>query len=332
MKMKKCIGCAANFSEGRNLFVIQIIIDSITKVRGIKLLNIDSGKSVNRTVITFAGNPEDVLQAAFNSAQAAKNNIDMRKHKGVHPCIGAMDVCPLIPLKNISIEETTEYARKLAQRIGEELVYPVYCYGESAYVPERRDLVYIRKGGYKKLAYRIQVEQFFPDFGPNSFCSKTGATAIGARNFLIAYNVNLNTLSPKIASSIASVIRKKIPFIKTMGWYIKEYNKAQVSINLTNIHAVPLHMVFEACREEAEKRNIKVTGSELIGMAPLKIFVDAGNYFYKKYTTTAKSTEEKNYVQLAIQYLGLNELYAFNPDKRIIELYFSQRIKRRSNF
>lgn len=344
--MKRIIECVPNFSEGRNMEIIKQITDVIESVEGVKLIDVDPGKATNRTVVTFVGEPEPVCEAAFLAAKKAKELIDMTKHKGEHPRFGALDVCPLVPVANITMEETVEYARKLAKRIGEELQYPVYCYEFAAFSPERKNLANVRAGEYEGLAEKLKKPEWKPDFGPAEFVPKTGATAVGARNFLIAYNVNLNTTSTRRANAIAFDVREKgrpvregnpytgkikkdengneiwqpgtLKAVKGIGWYIEEYGIAQVSLNLTDITVTPLHVAFEEVCKKAEARGVRVTGSEIVGVVPLQAMLDAGKYFLKKQRRSLGIPDEE-IVRIAIKSLGLNELYPFDPKKKIIE-------------
>ncbi|MDR1593378.1 MAG: glutamate formimidoyltransferase [Prevotellaceae bacterium] len=325
--------CVPNFSEGRDSSKIQLICKSIETIAGVELLHIDSGADANRTVISFAGTPETVCEAAFEAIKTASEIIDMQVHHGKHPRIGSTDVCPLIPLCNISMEETVEYARKLAERVGNELDIPVYCYENAAFVSERRNLAFCRKGEYESLKHKLSEQK--PDFGPAIFSpkiAKTGATVIGARDFLIAVNFNLNTKSKDIASLIASGIREKgkrsddakLKGIKAIGWYIADFDIAQVSVNITDIHATPLYRVFEEVVKRAKQLGVDVTGTEIIGLVPEKILLDAGQYFLSQ-------TENENpanisgelLLKIAIEKLGLNDLFPFIPDKKIIHFNLS---------
>jgi glutamate formiminotransferase / formiminotetrahydrofolate cyclodeaminase len=342
----RIIECVPNFSEGRNMEIIKQITDVIETIDGVKLIDVDPGKATNRTVVTFVGTPEEVCEAAFLAAKKAIEVIDMTKQSGAHPRFGAMDVCPLVPVSNISMEETTEYARKLAKRIGEELQYPIYCYENAAYSPERKNLAYVRSGEYEGLRDKLQKPEWKPDFGPAKFVPKTGATAVSARNFLIAYNVNLNTTSTRRANAIAFDIREKgrpvregNPFtgkvkidekgkeiwekgtlkeVKAIGWYIEEYGVAQISINLTNITVTPMHIAFEEACKKATERGLRVTGSELVGVAPLQAFIDAGKYFLKKQNRSC-GISDKEIIKIAVKSLGLDDLCPFDPNKKIIE-------------
>ncbi|MCX7863324.1 MAG: glutamate formimidoyltransferase [Bacteroidales bacterium] len=346
MSQKKIIECVPNFSEGRNMDIIKQITDVIESVEGVKLIDVDPGKATNRTVVTFVGEPEPVCEAAFLAAKKAKELIDMTKHKGEHPRFGAMDVCPLVPVANITMDETVEYARKLAKRIGEELQYPIYCYEFASFTPERKNLAYVRSGEYEALPEKLKKPEWKPDFGPAEFVPKTGATAVGARNFLIAYNVNLNTTSTRRANAIAFDVREKgrpvregnpytgkikkdehgneiwqpgtLKAVKGIGWFIEEYGIAQVSLNLTDITVTPLHVAFEEVCKKAEERGVRVTGSEIVGVVPLQAMLDAGKYFLKKQKRSVGIPDEE-IVRIAIKSLGLNELYPFDPKKKIIE-------------
>jgi len=351
MNQKQIIECVPNFSEGRDLKIINQIVEVIESVEGVKLIDVDSGKSTNRTVVTFVGEPEPVCEAAFLVAKKAMELIDMTKHKGEHPRFGALDVCPLVPVANITMEETVEYARKLAQKIGEELQYPVYCYEYAAFIPERKNLSYVRSGEYEALPEKLKKTEWKPDFGPAVFVPKTGATAVGARNFLIAYNINLNTTSTRRANAIAFDVREKgrpvregnpitgpikkdengkeiwqpgtLKAVKGIGWYIEEYGIAQVSLNLTDINVTPLHIAFEEVCKKAEERGVRVTGSEIVGVVPLKAMLDAGKYFLKKQKRSLGIPDEE-IVRIAIKSLGLNELYPFDPKKKIIEYILAE--------
>lgn len=351
MSMKQIIECVPNFSEGRNMEIIKQITDVIESVDGVKLIDVDPGKATNRTVVTFVGEPEAVCEAAFLAGKKAKELIDMTKHKGEHPRFGAMDVCPLVPVANISMNETVEYARKLAKRLGDELQYPIYCYEFAAMSPERKNLAYVRSGEYEGLAEKLTKPEWKPDFGPATFVPKTGATAVSARNFLIAYNVNLNTTSTRRANAIAFDVREKgrpvregNPFtgkikkdengkeiwqpgtlksVKGIGWYIEEFGIAQVSLNLTDITVTPLHIAFEEVCKKAEARGVRVTGSEIVGVVPLQAMIDAGKFYLKKQNRSLGIPNEE-IVKIAIKSLGLNELYPFDPKKKIIEFILQE--------
>jgi glutamate formiminotransferase / formiminotetrahydrofolate cyclodeaminase len=330
----RLIECVPNFSEGVNADVIRSIANEIHTVEGVKLLNVDPGKGANRTVMTFAGKPGQVVEAAFSAIKKAAELIDMTTHKGEHPRIGATDVCPLIPIANISMEETVQYARRLAQRVGDELGIPVYLYEHAQPDKTRHNLSVIRTGQYEGFFEKIKLPGWRPDFGPDVFHAKHGATVIGARDFLIAYNVNLNTTSAAEASAIAADVREtgrkiiengnpviipgRLKSVKAMGWYIKEYGFAQVSMNLTNINTTPLHRAFEEVRAGAAKRGTEVTGSELVGLIPLKAMLDAGRYFLQKHGQSI-DVGEQELIQTAANELGLSQLSPFTPHERIIE-------------
>jgi glutamate formiminotransferase/formiminotetrahydrofolate cyclodeaminase len=343
---EQLIECVPNFSEGRDESVIEKIVSEIRSTRGVKLLNVDPGKATNRTVVTFVGTPDEVVEAAFKAIKKASELINMAEHKGEHPRMGATDVCPFIPLANISIEETVEYAKKLAKRVGEELSIPVYLYEYAASREERRNLATIREGEYEGFAKKIQHPDWKPDFGPATFNLRSGATVIGARDFLIAYNVNLNTTSTRIANAIAFDVREqgrvkrkghpvlgeiemdelgnpvRIPgslkSVKAIGWYIEEYGIAQISMNLTNMHVTPVHKAFDEVLTKAQSRGVRVTGSEIVGMVPKSVLIDAGLYFLEKQGRSLGVSEEE-LIQIAILSLGLNDITDFKPKERIIE-------------
>ena len=344
--MSPLIECVPNFSEGRDMTVIKQITDAIEAVEGVKLLDVDPGKATNRTVVTFVGAPQPVIEAAFAAIRTAARLIDMSKHQGEHPRMGATDVCPLIPVADISMEECVQWARKLAQRVGEELEIPVYLYESAATRPERRNLAAIRSGEYEALPDKLAKAEWKPDFGPAKFNARAGATVIGARDFLIAYNVNLNTTSVRRANSVAFDVREQgrilrdgdpitgpvikdhdgepvrqpgmCKAVKAIGWYIEEYGIAQVSMNLTDINQTPLHTAFEACCESAGNRGMRVTGSELVGLMPLKVILDAGRHFLKKQQRSVGVSEEE-IIKIAVKSMGLDELGPFDPGKKIIE-------------
>jgi glutamate formiminotransferase / formiminotetrahydrofolate cyclodeaminase len=351
--MKQVIECVPNFSEGNNLSAIKEITGTIEKVQGVKLLDVDPGKATNRTVVTFVGSPADVVEAAFQAIKKAAQVIDMRFHKGEHPRFGATDVCPLVPVSNITMEETAEYARKLAERVGFELGIPVYCYEFAAATEERRSLANCRAGEYEGLKERMESEHWKPDFGPAKWSesvARTGASAIGARNFLVAYNVNLNTTSTRRANAIAFDIREagrvqtdpatgktvldekgepiRVPGalkkVRAIGWYIKEYGIAQISMNLTDISVTPVHVAFDEVCERARERGLRVTGSELIGVIPLGAMLGAGKYFLKKQQRSAGISDEE-IIKIAVKSLGLDDLAPFDPKKKIIEYLIEDR-------
>ena len=344
--MEQLIECVPNFSEGLDLSIIKQITDECEKVDGIKLLNVDPGKTTNRTVVTFVGNPQAVIDAAFKAIKKAGELIDMSKHKGEHPRMGATDVCPLIPIKNISLQQTAIYAQKLAKRVGEELNLPIYLYEEAQTNKKRSNLSEIRAGEYEGYFKKILLPEWKPDFGPQIFDEKRGATVIGARDFLVAYNINLNTTSTRRANSIAFDVReagrvlrdgdpitgkvilnadgspKSIPgslkSVKAIGWYIQEYGVCQISMNLTNINITPIHIAFDEVVKKASDRGIRVTGSELIGLIPLKGMLDAGKYFLNKQKRSV-GVSESELIKIAVKSMGLDELAPFNPNERIIE-------------
>ncbi len=341
--MKQLIECVPNFSEGRDPRIIERIADAIRSVDGVKLLNVDPGKATNRTVMTLVGEPAQVVEAAFRGISEAASLIDMSKHTGEHPRMGATDVCPFIPVSGISMEETATWSVKLAERVGKELGIPVYLYEDAQPSKERSNLSVIRAGEYEGFFKKIKEPQWKPDFGPAEFPAKTGATVIGARDFLIAYNVNLNTKSVKRANSIAFDVREagrvkldekgnkvldasgqevRIPGtlkgVKAIGWYIDEYGIAQVSINITRFRETPLHKVFEECNESAYRRGQRVTGSELVGLLPLSAMLEAGRYFLKKQRLSAGQSDA-DLIHIAVKSMGLDELAPFNARERIIE-------------
>jgi len=332
--MKRIIECVPNFSEGVNLSVIKQITDSIESIDGVRLLNVDPGKATNRTVVTFVGEPEAVSEAAFQAIKKAGELIDMRTHKGAHPRMGATDVCPFIPIAGISLEETAEFARKLAERVGKELSIPVYCYEAAQPNKSRSNLSIIRAGEYEGFFKKINDTEWKPDFGPTVFDAKRGATVIGARDFLVAYNINLNTTSTRRANAVAFDIREagrtkiengksvtipgSLKAVKAIGWYIEEYGIAQISINLTDIRTTPVHIAFDEACKKATERGLRVTGSELVGLVPLKALTDAGRYFLQKQKRST-GVSEKELIKIAVRSLGLDELTPFDPEKRVIE-------------
>jgi len=346
MSSQRLIECVPNFSEGRDMRIIDQITAEINGVEGVRLIDVDPGQATNRTVVTMVGTPEEVCEAAFRAVRKAAELIDMSKHHGAHPRFGATDVCPLVPVANITMEEVVEYARGLAKRIGDELGISVYCYENAAFKPERRNLAACRAGEYEGLADRVVSPEWKPDFGPAAFNARSGATAVGARNFLVAYNVNLNTTSTRRANAIAFDIREKgrpqregnpitgkkktdangkvlwtpgsLKACKAIGWYIEEFGIAQVSINLTDISVTPLHVAFEETCRKAEARGIRVTGSELVGVVPLKAMLDAGRYFLAKQERSA-GIPDAEIIKIAVKSMGLDELYPFDPQKKIIE-------------
>ena len=332
--MSQIIECVPNFSEGQDLGIIQQITDAIQTVEGVKLLNVDAGKATNRTVVTIVGEPNAVIDAAFRAIKKAGELIDMTRHKGEHPRIGATDVCPLIPIANISMEETAAYAQQLARRVGEELNLPVYLYEAAQPNKDRSSLSVIRNGEYEGMASKILLPEWKPDFGPAIFDKQRGATVIGARDFLVAYNINLNTTSTRRANAIAFDVREagrnveekgvkinkpgSLKFVKAIGWYIQEYGIAQISINLTNINITPVHIAFDEVCEKAAARGIRVTGSELVGLIPLQSMLDAGKYFLEKQQRSIGVSEEE-LIKIAVKSMGLDELRPFKAEERIIE-------------
>jgi glutamate formiminotransferase/formiminotetrahydrofolate cyclodeaminase len=345
--MQKLIECVPNFSEGRDQDVIRQITDAIESVDGVSLLDVDPGASTNRTVVTFVGNPDATVEAAFWAIKKAAELMDMRKHKGAHPRMGATDVCPFIPVSNVSWEETIECANRLGKRVGEELKIPVYLYEKAARDKSRVNLAVIRAGEYEGFFEKIRQPEWKPDFGPAVFNEKSGATVIGVRDFLIAYNVNLNTKSVRRANSVAFDVREqgrvktedgtpsgkpvldangdpvRIPgmlkHVKAIGWFVKEYGVAQVSMNLTNIEETPLHAAFDACVEAAAKRGLRATGSEIVGMVPKRSLIDAGRYFLRKQRWSEGASEEE-LIDIAARSMGLGELKPFVPKEKVIEL------------
>ena len=329
------IECVPNFSEGNDLNIIKEITDEIEAVENARLLNVDPGKATNRTVVTFVGSPQAVVEAAFRAIKRAGELIDMSKHKGEHPRMGATDVCPLIPVSNISMEETAVWAQKLAKRVGEELLLPVYLYESAQPKKERSNLSAIRAGEYEGFSKKVKLPEWKPDFGPAEFDARRGATVIGARDFLVAYNVNLNTTSVRRANAVAFDIREagrkvknekgeevvqpgSLKCVKAIGWYIEEYGISQISINLTNIDVTPMHIAFDEACKKAEARGLRVTGSELVGLIPLKAMLDAGKYFLKKQKRSV-GVSERELIRIAVISMGLDELAPFKPEEKIIE-------------
>jgi glutamate formiminotransferase/formiminotetrahydrofolate cyclodeaminase len=349
---KKIIECVPNFSEGRDMEIIKQINEVIESVEGVKLLDVDPGKDTNRTVVTFIGNPEAVCEAAFLSVKKASEVIDMSKHHGEHPRMGATDVCPFVPVSGITMEETVRYARKVAERIGNELEIPVYCYENAAFIKERKNLANCRSGEYEGLRKKLSDPVWKPDFGPAVFNVQAGATAVGARDFLVAFNVNLNTTSTRRANAIAYDVREKgrpkrdgdpvtgniildengdkvmipgsLKSVKAIGWYIEEYGIAQISMNLTNISVTPVHIAFDEVCRQAERRGVRVTGSELVGLIPLKSLLDAGRYFLEKQRRSTGVSDEE-LIKIAIRSMGLNEIHQFKPEEKIIEFVMAEK-------
>ena len=347
--MKQLIECVPNFSEGRNPEIINQVADVIRQAEGVTLLDVDPGATTNRTVVTFVGTPDAVVDAAFQLIAKCQELIDMRYHHGDHPRFGATDVCPFVPVANITMEETAEYARKLAKKVGEELNIPVFCYENAAFEEKRRNLANCRQGEYEALKERITTKEWKPDFGPNKFTesvAKSGATAIGARDFLIAVNYNLNTTSTRRANAIAFDVREKgrpkregnpitgkkvldkdgkpvmlpgtLKGTKAIGWYIAEYGIAQVSMNITNTNLTPLHVAFDEVCDKAAKRGVRVTGAEIVGLVPKKTLIDAANYYLAKQHRSL-GIDEKEKVKIAIKSMGLDDLKPFNAEEKVIE-------------
>jgi glutamate formiminotransferase / formiminotetrahydrofolate cyclodeaminase len=341
--MPQLVECVPNFSEGRDRAVIDTIGQAMAGVSGVRLLDVDPGADTHRTVYTLVGPPDAVAEAAFRGARAAAERIDLSVHKGAHPRMGALDVCPFIPVSGITMAECAALAQRVGQRIGTELGIPVFFYEHAASCPERRSLATIRAGEYEGLASKLALPDWQPDAGPAVFNARSGATVVGAREFLIAYNVNLNTLDRKLANEIALDIREggrakrdgqgnivrntdgtsvKVPgrlkAVRAIGWYIEQYRQAQVSINLTDFTTTPLHVVFETVRDEAERRGLIVTGSELVGLTPLQPILDAGRYFLRKQGKSA-GVPERELVENAIRSMGLDQVAPFDPDQKIIE-------------
>jgi len=344
--MKQLIECVPNFSEGNDMEIIKQITHEIEAVEGVSLLDVDPGKATNRTVVTFVGPPDEVCEAAFQAVKKASELIDMRHHKGAHPRFGATDVCPLVPVAGISMDETVEYARTLAKRIGDELNIPIYCYENAAFTDVRKNLANCRAGEYEGLKEKLSKPEWKPDFGPAEFNAESGVTAVGARDFLVAYNINLNTTSTRRANAIAFDVREKgrvkregnkitgkpvldekgkkvwipgtLKEVKAIGWFIDEYGIAQISMNLTNISITSVHEAFDEVCKRADERGIRVTGSELVGLVPLQAMIDAGKYFLRKQNRSV-GIPESEIIKIAVKSLGLDDLYEFKPEEKIIE-------------
>lgn len=346
--IQRLIECVPNFSEGRDMNIIRQITDAATSVEGVKLLDVDPGATTNRTVVTFVGEPELVVEAAFRAVKKASELIDMRGHHGDHPRMGATDVCPLVPITGVTMQECVEFARNLGKRIGEELGIPVFCYESAAFTPERRNLAVCRKGEYEALSKRFS-EGEKPDFGPaviDDFTAGTGATAVGARDFLVAINYNLNTTSTRRANSIAFDVREKgrklregdpitgkvvkdengevvwvpgtLKGCKAIGWFIEEYGIAQVSMNVTDINTTPVHVAFDEVCDKAHARGIRVTGSEIVGLIPKRVLIDAGKYYLAKQNRSAGIPEE-DIIKIAVKSMGLDDLKPFNAREKVVE-------------
>ncbi len=356
MTSNRLIECVPNFSEGRDMEKIKHITDEIESVEGVMLLDVDPGRDTNRTVVTFVGDPESVCEAAFRAVRKAAQVIDMSKHSGAHPRMGATDVCPLVPVSGVTMEEAAGYARSLAGRIGEELSLPVYCYESAAFEEKRRNLANIRAGEYEGLKKKLEDPSWKPDFGPARFDAGAGAVIVGARDFLVAFNVNLNTTSVRRANSIAFDVRERgrekregnpitgkvvrdaegnpvmvpgtLKAVKAIGWFIPEYGFAQISMNLTNIGVTPVHLAFDEVCKKAEARGVRVTGSELVGLIPLSSMLEAGRYFLHRQQRSAGVSDEE-LVRTAVRSMGLSELKPFNPEEKIIEYILAD--KKRKN-
>jgi glutamate formiminotransferase/formiminotetrahydrofolate cyclodeaminase len=354
--MERLIECVPNFSEGRDLALIRQITDAATSVEGVALLDVDPGAATNRTVVTLAGPPEAVIEAAVRSGRKARELIDMRRHRGEHPRFGAMDVCPLVPISGVTMDECAEYARQLGRRLGEEVGVPVYLYERAAAKPERRNLAAVRAGEYEGLAEKLADPAWQPDFGPARFDPRYGATAVGARDFLIAYNVNLNTTSTRRANAIAFDVREKgrprregdpltgpvvrdaaghevwipgtLKCVKAIGWFIEEYGIAQISMNLTDIGVTPLHRAFDEVCEKARERGIRVTGSEIVGLVPLAAMLEAGRHFLRRQERST-GVSDRELIKIAVKSMGLDDLAPFDPQKKIIEYVMAARSGRK---
>ncbi|RMF85069.1 MAG: glutamate formimidoyltransferase, partial [Planctomycetota bacterium] len=346
------IECVPNFSEGRDMAVMKQITDAIESVDGVTLLDVDPGAATNRTVVTFVGAPEPVIEAAVRAAAKAKELIDMRQHHGEHPRFGAMDVCPLVPVANITMDEVVPYAHKLGQRLGDELGISGYFYEYAAKTPQRRNLAVCRAGEYEGLPEKLKDPQWKPDFGPGTFDAGYGVTAVGARDFLVAYNVNLNTTSTRRANAIAFDVREKgrmkregdpltgpivkdeqgnpvwipgsLKCVKGIGWFIEEYGIAQISMNLTNISVTPVHVAFDECCKKAEARGVRVTGSEIVGLIPLKAILDAGRHYLRKQRRSL-GVSDRELIKIAVKSMGLDDLKPFKPEEKIIEYAIAAR-------
>jgi glutamate formiminotransferase / formiminotetrahydrofolate cyclodeaminase len=352
----KIIECVPNFSEGRDLSIIKQITDEIESVEGVILLDVDPGKDTNRTVVTFVGSHDAVSEAAFRSVRKAAELIDMSRHHGKHPRMGATDVCPFVPVSGITMEETVIIARKVAERIGLELQIPVYCYENAAFEDKRTSLANCRSGEYEGLKKKLEDASWKPDFGPAIFNNRSGATAVGARDFLVAFNVNLNTTSVRRANAIAYDVREKgklvrdgdpnegkiimdekgekvmlpgsLKSVKAIGWYIEEYDFAQISMNLTDISVTPVHIAFDEVCRKADARGVRVTGSELVGLIPLKAMLDAGKYFLEKQQRSAGVSDDE-LIKIAVRSMGLNDINVFKPEEKIIEYVMEEKHKKR---
>ncbi len=356
MTSNRLIECVPNFSEGRDMGKIKQITDEIESVEGVMLLDVDPGRDTNRTVVTFVGDPDSVCEAAFRAVSIAARVLDMSKHTGAHPRMGATDVCPLVPVAGVTMEEAAEYARKLARRIGEELSLPVYCYESAAFEEKRRNLANVRAGEYEGLKKKLEDPAWKPDFGPARFDAGAGAVIVGARDFLVAFNINLNTTSTRRANAIAFDVRERgrekregnpvtgkvvkdaegnpvmipgsLKAVKAIGWYIPEYGFAQISMNLTNMGITPVHIAFDEVSRKAEARGVRVTGSELVGLIPLSSMLEAGRYFLHRQQRSAGVSDEE-LIRTAVRSMGLSELKLFNPEEKIIEYILADKNRKK---
>lgn len=341
--MNRIIECVPNVSEGRDPAVYGAIAAAAETVEGVHLLDVDPGQATNRTVITFAGEPEAVIEAAVRLARKAAELIDMRKHAGEHPRFGALDVCPLVPVSGVTMEECAEYARRLGRRLGAEAGLTVFLYEHAATRPERKNLATVRAGEYEGLAEKLQRPEWKPDFGPVEFQPRTGAVACGARDFLVAFNANLNTTSTRRANAIAYDVREKgrqdpadaskqipgsLKAVKAIGWYIEEYGVCQVSMNLTDVSVTPLHSAFDEVARAAEARGVRVTGGELVGLVPLRTLLDAGRHYLRKQKRSA-GVSDRELIKIAVRSMGLDELAPFDPEKKVIEYVLAARAPRK---
>lgn len=343
---KQILECVPNFSEGRDRVVLDAIAEAVRSVDGVRLLDVDPGASTHRTVFTFAGEPEAVVEAAVRAARAGTERIDMRTHTGEHPRFGALDVCPLVPISGMSMAEAAECARKLGERLAKEVGLTIYLYGAAASRPERENLSVVRAGEYEGLEQKLRDPAWVPDFGPATFNAQSGATAVSARDILVAYNINLNTTSVRRANSVAFDVREKgrvkrvgdpingeivkdaegnpvsepgaLKHVKAIGWFIEEYGFAQVSMNLTNIRETPVHVAFDTTCDKATARGIRVTGSELVGLIPLSCLLEAGRYFLRKQQRSV-GVSDAELLKVAVKTMGLDELGPFDVRKRVIE-------------
>jgi glutamate formiminotransferase/formiminotetrahydrofolate cyclodeaminase len=349
--MQKIVECVPNFSEGVDMSVIDQITREIEQTDGAVLLDVDPGANTNRTVVTIVGEPEPVMEAAFRAIKKASEVIDMRQHTGAHPRMGATDVCPFVPVSGVTMDDCAEYARKLGKRVGDELGISVFLYENAASTPERKNLANIRAGEYEGMAEKLKDPKWKPDFGPVELNKRAGVTAIGAREFLIAYNINLNTRDKSLAHDIALTIREKgrwardesgklvkdadgkkvrqegmFQNCKAIGWFIDEYNRAQISINLTNARITPPHLVFEAVRDLALKMGMRVTGSELVGLTPKAAMIEAGKYYLAK-QGRCTGVPDRDIIEIAVMSLGLDELSPWDTDKKVIEYCIEEKNK-----